>query len=189
MDSVIYPLEAHRTALPAFAWICELARKINSAVVVVGSENDFASSPLFHSRVDTLASEYRQTYHPDEGATALACVPVLSSNALSTALQRQVSRHPMGLLVFPAHFCQNDIFPYLDDRQHPYIRLPSDVLFSPSPVQPNGEAQHHAFYAIFQRAQKSHLTDHFFHQLAYDTHLFGYFTRYFSQEPEDFWST
>lgn len=187
MKPLLYPIESAQHLSPSFAWACELSRKIGSDIIVLGSKGEFLLSEVFRLLVEKLSRNYQNRYHPDEGPVAPHCIPVLSDNAVTINLTDYLQENLVSLVVFPHHFSHHSpLFQQLDEQQYPYIQLPSELphdSIGNSPVE-NHRPKYRAFYDIYYRAEKNHLTNDFILQLAKDTHLSGFLVDHFRNQPE-----
>ena len=187
MEPLLHFVEPAQFSFPPFAWACELARKIKSDIMVWGSKNDFVSSEAFRAQMETLSHNYQEMYHPDENPAAPRCIPVFSNEALSISLPALSGENPISLIIFPPHLLPNEtLLQHLNEQQQAYIQLPPELPYDTvgltnSKGHLSGE---HTFYAIYQQADKFHLTDDFFRQLAKDNRLSRFLVDYFRNQPE-----
>ena len=187
MEPLLHPVEPTQLSWLPFVWACELARKVRSDVIVLGSRRDFLSSEAFRTQVEKLSRNYHEMYHPPEDPLAPRCIPVLSDEELSIGLPAHSQENPVSLIVFPHHFSYDQsLFQQLDEQQHPYVHLPPEL--PPDPIRmisvEGRLPQKHTFYDIYYRATKNHLPDDFIRQLAKDTHLSEFLVDHFRQQAE-----
>ncbi len=181
MENMLYALVPGSDNHLSFGWTYELAGKLDTKITILGSYKDFLSMHGLQVHLHKLLEKHRDEA---KATTAPTYISVLRQEPLPEAVENHLSEHPDTLSVFSHHFAAElPLFRYLETHKHSYIHLSPNTIFDlPASSGYGSYARHHAFYHVFQRARKLRLSHGFYHQLAKDTYLPGFLTKYFRQE-------